>query len=342
MSDKFEEYLLENLNVHHRSGDELILRECLACRRPMKMYVNVVKLRFNCYSAHCEARGSLVRLIQLIEDTDLIGAVQKVKELTSGQLRVRSSSQLKQLLDRMLAGNIEELAEDHGIKVPLPPEFTPCYSGKRKPKWQIPPYLKLPKPRGRALAKADLQRWGIGYCGRGDYGGRIVVPVECQGMTSFVARAIESHTFPKYLNPGQGFQSSVLFGYDEVLPGLPIYPVEGVFHAIRLWSYGYQAVAYFGSYISVAQALLIAQRKPSEVVWIPDADAYTKALEQTARILPIIGPMKLGRIDQDGFKGDCDDADEDHIASVIAEAQSVDTAADLLGLRLGALRNPWE
>lgn len=341
MSDKFEDYLLENLDVHHRHGDELVLRSCLACGRPNKMYVNVALCRFNCYSAHCDARGHIVGLVMLIEDTDLIGAVQKVKELTAGTLRARPSSELKTMLDKMVADANSGTAQSFAIHVPLPPEFTPCYDGKRTPKWRIPPYLKQPKPKGRALAKEDIQRWGIGYCPRGQYGGRILVPVECEGMSSFVARAIESSMQPKYLNPGAGFQSSVLFGYDEVIPGRPLLAVEGVFHAIRLWSYGYQAVAYFGSYISIAQAMLIARKAPSELIWIPDADAFAKAVEQAARIIPITGPMKIGRIDMDKFRGDCDDASADHIASVVSEAQPLNAAVDAIGLRLGSIKNPW-
>lgn len=72
MSDTVEQYLLDNLDIQRRqryaTGDELVLKECLFCGRPEKMYVNLSKLRFNCFSVHCNARGNLVALIMAIED----------------------------------------------------------------------------------------------------------------------------------------------------------------------------------------------------------------------------------------------------------------------------------
>ena len=343
MSDAIETYLVDNLDVHQRTGDELILRECLVCGRAKKMYVNVVKGKFNCYSAHCEARGNLIGLIQLIEGDGSLAAVQKLKELMAGTFKTRPSSELKLMLDAALADTVDGGAEvEASIKVPLPIEMVDCFDAGRKPRWKIPPYLKAPKPEGRALTKDAIREWGIGYCPHGTYGGRIIVPVECDGMTSFVARSIEKYMKPKYLNPGHGLQSLVLFGYDRVVPRRQVIAVEGVFHAIRLWMYGYQAVAYFGSTISEAQAHLLARLQPSDLVWVPDADAMDKAINWLPRILPITGQLRMGSINLSGFTGDCDDADKDHIDYVVESAKDVEGTVDALAMRIARLRSPWD
>lgn len=329
MSGSVEEYLRDRLDVLKERGDgELIIKECLFCGRVGKLYVNVQKLSFNCYAASCGARGRLIALIMAIEECDSSQAAHIIGGLAAGLIRAKPTSELAKMCLALREGTLD-LNEEAAASIPLPSEYRRCWDGKL---WRTPKYLV----EKRRLRKDTIKRWKLGYCANGHYGGRVIIPVETAGLSAFVARDITGDAFQKYLNPVT-LQSLLLFGYDDLVPDLPVILVEGVFDAMRLWSYGHQAVAYFGSEMKPPQVALLHRRAIREVVAMPDNDAIQKAHGWIAKLIPEFDTVKIATL----RSGDPDDAGVAEVERALAEAAPLRTGIDALASGLSHLRDPW-
>ena len=94
--------------------------------------------------------------------------------------------------------------------------------------------------KGRDIMKekrSDIQLWKIGYCPKGKYGGRIIIPSFNNNgrINYFISRSYVGHQ-RKYLNPSasKDFIFNELFiDWDE-----PVVLVEGVFDSIFLYCCG--------------------------------------------------------------------------------------------------------
>lgn len=328
MSSDIVEYLKDRLDVAKERGDgELILKECLFCGRPGKMYVNTVKFQYNCYAASCGAHGRLVALVMAIEECDPSQAARIIGNLAAGLIRAKPTSELAKMCASLLDGTLN-LQTEAAASIPLPEEYRKCYSVGR---WRIPKYLVQ-----RRIKKETIKRWKLGYCDNGRYAGRVIIPVDTDGLSGFVARDMTGNARQKYLNP-VALQSLLLFGYDELVPDSPVVLVEGVFDAMRLWSYGIQAVAYFGSEPKAPQISLLHRRAIKEVIAMPDPDALVKAHNWVAKLVPEFEVVRLASIQG----ADPDEAGILEVERSIFSARTIKTSTDLLMSNISNLRNPW-
>lgn len=316
MSRALDDWIEDRLDVIHRAGSEIRLRSCLFCGRARTMKVNLDKLRFICHHGECDERGGLVKLVAAAEECSTEEAIRIVGNLMKGVVKAKPLSALRDLWEDYTAGEpLKEDRDDRNLKIPLPEEFVPCWDGK---KWRIPKLLT-----DRRVRRDDILRWGIGYCPRGDYGGRVVVPVRCDGLSSFVARDTVKGdpSRPKYKNPDSAGQEFMLFGFDEVAPGRVI-AVEGVFDAIRLWSYGFQSVAYFGDHLTPSQVALLLKRRPIDLILMPDGNdpaAKAKAIHQARSLETQFASVRVALLDE----GDPDEVGRAVITRAVEEARKV-------------------
>jgi hypothetical protein len=104
--------------------------------------------------------------------------------------------------------------------------------------------------------------------------GRVFFPVESAGNKAWLSYAMSKRVSPKTLNPPGPVLSRMLFLYDFYTGNTePIILCEGIFDALRLFIFGYNAVAVFGTNISPEQMdLLNALPADEAVIWL-DADA---------------------------------------------------------------------
>lgn len=317
MTRALDNWIEDRLDVVARTGPEVRLRACLFCGRSRTMKVNVERLRFICFHEDCQSAGGLLRLVQAVEDVSYDEAIRIMGNLMRGVTKARPHTEVASMLDALRRG--EPLAEkesesaDDDLRIPVPREFIPCWDGER---WRIPKYLT----QERRLRRADLQRWALGFCKRGTYRGRIIVPIRCDGMSSFVARDFTGRRDrPKYLAPAEvgGF---MLFGYDEVRTPGRVVAVEGVFDAIRLWSYGIQAVAYFGDHLTPAHVELLERLDGLDLVLMPDGNdpkAQARAVRSARALEARFASVKLALL-AEGV--DPDTAGRAEIARALADA----------------------
>ena len=147
----------------------------------------------------------------------------------------------------------------------------------------------------------DLVTTGAGYCVKGFYSQRIILPIVMDRQpVAFQARTILSVSmFPKYLTSSNVAQrtrapecgrpaEALLYGIDEVKPGDEVVLVEGGPDAIaarrRL---GLRAVGLLGTALTSEKLALLARTRPSRVIVALDAETETseKALEAMAALL---------------------------------------------------------
>ena len=129
----------------------------------------------------------------------------------------------------------------------------------------------------RGLSKGDVIKHQIGYCKRGKYNRRIIVPsYNREGeLNYFVARSIWSDQFPKYKNPSAPRNQIVPFG-SMVNWREPVTIVEGPFDAIAVRR---NAIPLLGNNLPESLAKKLIEAPTSQINMALDADMKEVALQ---------------------------------------------------------------
>ena len=169
-----------------------------------------------------------------------------------------------------LFGQVEEDKRD---KISLPKHFISLANKELPPTSMYPiNYLK-----SRRIGKKDIIKWKIGYCPKGKYGGRIVIPSfdEDGDVNFFISRSYD-RDWRKYLNPEAS--KDIIFNHPYIDFDEPITIVEGVFDAIKA---GDNSVPLLGSTLTETSSLfdqIIKNDTPVYLALDPDADKKTNKL----------------------------------------------------------------
>jgi DNA primase len=129
----------------------------------------------------------------------------------------------------------------------------------------------------RGISKQDIIWWKMGYCSKGEYEGRIIIPSfdEEGDLSYFVSRSYDKAFYPKYKNPPAS--KNIIFNDLFVDWSSDIILVEGIFDAIIA---GRNAVPVLGSTLNQSSLLLRKIVKEDAGVYIAlDPDAKKKELE---------------------------------------------------------------
>lgn len=124
----------------------------------------------------------------------------------------------------------------------------------------------------------------IGFCNKGDYFGRIIIPFMNPQLQYFVGRSFLGDSL-KYRNPKKedvGVGKSEIFYNEEALQSDRIYLCEGVFDAL---SCGEKGVASLGWSLSFVQLSKLRSCK-ADIYIVPDKGFYQKALITAKDLLP--------------------------------------------------------
>ena len=131
--------------------------------------------------------------------------------------------------------------------------------------------------RRRGISKQDIVWWKMGYCCKGEYQGRVIIPSfdEEGDLNYFVSRSYDRAYYPKYKNPPAS--KNIIFNDLFVDWSSDIVLVEGVFDAIIA---GRNSVPILGSTLNQNSALLQKIVKEDSGVYVAlDPDAKKKELE---------------------------------------------------------------
>lgn len=199
----------------YRTGDEY-LYFCPFCNHhKRKLSVNLKKMQFHCWI--CEVKGSLTKLVRLLGS----GSQKSSWRELNGQVDRDLSQVNESLFDSAEA--IEEVIP--AIELPAP--FVSLVKNTTTAADKAP--LKYLSARG--VTKQDIFQWRIGYCAKGDYRGRIVVPsFAVDGSVNYFVGRTYTDSEYKYWNPKAS--KNLVFNELFVDWTREIVLVEGVFDAI--------------------------------------------------------------------------------------------------------------
>ena len=244
------------LGYYSRRGEEH-LYHCPFCdHHKKKLSVNFQKGYFKCWV--CDTRGK--NLYRIVRKFGTYEQRQKWLEL-DGRLDLSE-------FDKMFAALNEEEQEQ---VIDLPDEFI-SLCNKHLPRSSKVAFDYL---QSRGVTKKDILRWKGGYCDKGRYSGRIVIPsFNNNGFVNYyIARSYVGHR-KRYLNPPCGRDivfNELYMDWDE-----PVTLVEGVFDAMVA---GDNAVPLLGSTLREDSKLfqaIVLNDVPVYLGLDPDADKKTR------------------------------------------------------------------
>ena len=174
----------------------------------------------------------------------------------------------------------EEQEETTKKIVRLPEEFEPLELASHSSIYanRVRKYLYA-----RGLTDIDFVRYGIGYCMKGKYADRVIIPSydENNALNYFVARSLNSGTYLKYVNPDIDKSNCIIFenliNWDE-----PVILCEGVFDAMAIRR---NAVPLLGQNISPALMKKIITSSCPDIYMTLDRDAVKRALKHCETFL---------------------------------------------------------
>lgn len=223
--------------------------ECPFCHHVRtSFYIDPVTKYFKCH--YCDEGGGLIRLIADVLDETHDDAIRRV--LTQNTWADFEDEEVEE--------------EQEPVVMALPEEFELLGEQTTMGNKRFWKYA-----RSRGINARMARRYRIGFCRRGQYTGRLIVPVYWQGqLETFVARAVHDQVELKVTTPEGNRQSTTLFNLEQVWGQKTVIVVEGVFDALAIPD---RAVATFGKKISRAQAELLAESGAKKVIFVWDSDA---------------------------------------------------------------------
>jgi DNA primase len=239
-----EKYVRSNLERVKKGSTGQLSATCPFCEKYGSFYIDVDSGNYICFK--CEQRGRyLVGVVSCVENVSYNEAK---RFILRNVFETRRKETVPSLIDKIRGLREKEEHEEEEKIIPLPKEFIPVYAKK---KWRFPKYLK-----SRGIRRETARSWGFGYCNRGRYRNRIIIPIRCPAGESFTSRDVTGLLKPKYLNPICPFQSHLLIGWSNLGKG-DIVLVEGPLDAVKMWQHGFNCLALGGKILHSEQIKMI-------------------------------------------------------------------------------------
>jgi transcription elongation factor Elf1 len=272
--------LKQALGQGHKQGKDEFYFSCPFCdhHRP-KLAVNLQKNAFHCWV--CDASGrNIRRLVKKFGNWSLL------KEWDRFSRKIDFSE-----FDEKILFEISDEEEQQVVQ--LPKEYQALH------KREIPLTLRRPLNylRSRGLTDFDIAYWKIGFCEKGKYEGRLLVPsfAETGSVNYFITRAFDKKVWPAYKNPKAS--RNIVFNELFVDWDKRVVITEGVFDAIVA---GPNSIPLLGSTMTENSLLLRKLIEHDSAVYLAlDPDAYEKELKIMKLLLDF--DLEVYKINIHGF-----------------------------------------
>jgi DNA primase len=258
-----------------------------------KLQINDKTYKFHCWT--CNAGGNLIYLGKRIgmSDLDLSDLVGRcgVSEEVRKKLKDDWSGSIKELLDKITAEADEEETENTS-QLFLPSEFKSALELKIDKKNPIEGHaIRYLKDRG--ITKKHIIKYNIGFCQKGLYAGRVIIPSydSRNQLNYFIARSIFPDEKQKYKNPPVS-KDVIVFG-NQIDWKQPIILCEGVFDAIALKR---NAIPLLGKFVQKTLMGALKNAKP-EVYICLDNDAQEDSLVLYDKIKSYVKSVKTIKLE---------------------------------------------
>jgi len=239
-------------------GSEYLF-QCPKCdHHKRKLSINLDKEAFKCWVCDWSGRN-IYRIIRQFGTTD-----DKYEWKSFNQ-----QIEIEKFADKLFGPKENE----RQAEISLPNAFI-SLANKNLPTTSIYPlnYLK-----SRRIGKKDIIKWKIGYCPKGKYGGRVIIPsFDDKGEINFFVTRSYDRNWKKYMNPE--VSKDIIFNHPYIDFDEDLVLVEGVFDAIKA---GDNSVPLLGSTLTEHSKLfgeIIKNDTPIYLALDPDAIKKTNKL----------------------------------------------------------------
>ena len=274
--------LKEVLGSYYLSGDEYIFHCPFCDHYKKKLSINLKKNKFKCWV--CDTSGnSLLYLFKKYGNVQQLFEWKKLNNITD-------FSEMDDKLDHLF----DEPEKKILPKLRLPTGFISLVNkGLPLSSTSAKSYLKK-----RRIDKRDILYWKIGYCPKGQYVGRLIIPsFDLDGNVNYFIARSYSGNWKKYLNP-EVPKGEIIFNELCVDFTKPAILVEGVFDAIVA---GENSIPILGSTLREDSRLFQKIIENNSTVYMAlDPDAINKTNSIIEKLLRY--GLKVYIIDIGGFK----------------------------------------
>jgi DNA primase len=278
MIEEKEKIIKSVLGSHYYSGKE-ILFYCPFCDdKKKKLSINIQKGCWKCWRAECGKSGNNLGYI-----VNKFGNEKDKKDWSKFNDKVDIGDY------DFLFIQPEVIAEQ---RVSLPDDFISLVN-KNLPD-SHKPALKYLHERG--ITRKDILKWKIGYCDKGEFAERIIIPSfnENGWINYYVARSYSSG-WPRYKNPP--ISRNIIFNELYLKWDEEIILVEGVFDAIKAGN----AIPLLGSTLRDSSVIFeTLVKNQAKVLLALDSDAQKKS-KAISRLLSFYG-IENYSIDTNGYE----------------------------------------
>jgi DNA primase len=234
---------------------------CPVCKhKKPKLVVNIKSGQYNCWTCHPPTKGkSPVSLFKKLGvDAD------KQKEMKS-----------------YFVGDKTKIESINNESVQLPKEFISLSVTPKNPNLEYRRAVTYLKKRG--INQLDIKKYNIGYCDKGRFRHRIIVPsYDSNGkLNYFIARSYEPDPYLKYDAPS--CSKSEIIGFEYFINWkVPVILCEGAFDAIAIKR---NVIPIFGKTIPQSLMLKLAESRVKTVYLALDKDALKESLTYAENLI---------------------------------------------------------
>lgn len=133
----------------------------------------------------------------------------------------------------------------------------------------------------RKLTEFDIQKYNIGYCDTGEYGGRIIIPsYDDNGRLNYFLARTHTGGYPSYKNPP--VSKNVIIFEDTINWNVPIILVEGIFDAMAIKR---NCIPILGKNVPPLLMERINEKRVEDIYVALDGDARKRALQLSEQFL---------------------------------------------------------
>ena len=162
----------------------------------------------------------------------------------------------------------------------------------------------------RGITDNIIEKYGIGFCDKGSFSGRIIIPSydSKNQLNYFIARSWDPNSRAKYKNP-ESAKDEIIFFENTINWDEDIYLCEGAFDAIFLPN----SIAMLGKHMSELLLTTLYEKANGNIILCLDSDAFQDAVKlyhnlNGGRLYGKIKIIKLtGDSDVADLKGQIDD-----------------------------------
>jgi DNA primase len=231
---------------------------------------------FHCW--RCSEKGTLYKLLSQLTHINKKEYNLLISEHTV-QFKDKPVDQIKALIEK--SKNTSEKSETEKVKLP---------------KFIEPITIKTRS----ALLNAYLKKRKLGiqtcidhncYLGKaGDFTNRMIIPViRNKELVGFVGADLTGTSTKKYKNEGK--INNTLYNFDKFeYECEKIIVTEGILDCWRVGEFG---TCTFGTHVSEQQKMEIITKKPKQLVFAWDGDAWSKSIPQAQFFIPFIDCIKI-------------------------------------------------